>query len=83
MNEWYHYIPVKSGSSQEELKDILEFVKAFPDLSKEIAENGQHFIQEYLGMDDIECYWQKLIQEYTGLLEFVPVQNTTFLEIKA
>jgi len=70
LTPWYHYIPVPSHASESELLGLLEFLQEHDDLAREIAENGRKFVMEHLRMVDVKCYWRRLLQEYTKLLDY-------------
>jgi len=36
---------------------------------------GRRFIWEHLRMEDIECYWEKLLKRYAKLMKWKPVFN--------
>ncbi len=82
MTPWFHYIPVKSGATQAELENVLEFLKHNDDLAKEIAENGRKFIQDHLRMEDVEAYWTVLLRKYSQKLSFKPSRNKDYNQIK-
>lgn len=51
-------------------KELLQFVKANDDIAQEIAERGSQFILNHLQMDDITCYWENLLTEYSKFLSY-------------
>ncbi|XP_059098475.1 O-glucosyltransferase rumi homolog, partial [Tigriopus californicus] len=75
MIPWYHYIPVASDASQEDLTDLLQFARDNPDIAQRIARQGQEFVEQNLRMKDIECYWEQLLRLYALKLAFVPIKN--------
>ncbi|XP_066890638.1 protein O-glucosyltransferase 1 isoform X1 [Kogia breviceps] len=68
LKPWVHYIPVKTDLSN--VQELLQFVKANDDVAQEIAERGSQFILNHLQMDDITCYWENLLTEYSKLLSY-------------
>lgn len=82
MKPWVHFIPVKSGATKEELRELLEFVKDNDDIAKSIAERGFEFIWKHLEMKDVVCYWKKLLKQYTRLLNYAPSLDQSLTEIK-
>ncbi|XP_036206646.1 protein O-glucosyltransferase 1 isoform X2 [Myotis myotis] len=68
LKPWVHYIPVKTDLSN--VQELLHFVKANDDIAQEIAERGSHFIMNHLRMDDITCYWENLLTEYSKFLSY-------------
>jgi len=73
LKPWVHYIPV--NANLKEAKDLIEFAVENDKLVNEISKRGRDFIVEHLRMDDIACYWQQLLTEYTKLLKFKPKLN--------
>ncbi|XP_024621321.1 protein O-glucosyltransferase 1 isoform X2 [Neophocaena asiaeorientalis asiaeorientalis] len=68
LKPWVHYIPVKTDLSN--VQELLQFVKANDDVAQEIAERGSQFILNHLQMDDITCYWENLLTEYSKFLSY-------------
>ncbi|KAJ8796710.1 hypothetical protein J1605_017813 [Eschrichtius robustus] len=68
LKPWVHYIPVKTDLS--DVQELLQFVKANDDVAQEIAERGSQFILNHLQMDDITCYWENLLTEYSKFLSY-------------
>uniref|UniRef100_A0A8C2NEY2 Glycosyl transferase CAP10 domain-containing protein n=2 Tax=Capra hircus TaxID=9925 RepID=A0A8C2NEY2_CAPHI len=68
LKPWVHYIPVKTDLSN--VQELLQFVKANDDIAQEIAERGSQFILNHLKMDDITCYWENLLTEYSKFLSY-------------
>lgn len=42
---------------------------------------GEEFITDHLRMEDVECYWEKLLKKYSKLLKFTPTKNKSFKQI--
>lgn len=70
MKPWVHYVPVPKEPSERELKQIVEFVVEHDDIAKKIAERGHQHIWDHLKMNDVHCYWRKLLKKYAKLLQF-------------
>ncbi|XP_012874789.1 PREDICTED: protein O-glucosyltransferase 1 [Dipodomys ordii] len=68
LKPWVHYIPVKTDLSN--VQELLQFVKANDDIAQEIAERGSQFIMNHLQMDDITCYWENLLNDYSKFLSY-------------
>ncbi|XP_001500762.2 protein O-glucosyltransferase 1 [Equus caballus] len=68
LKPWVHYIPVKTDLSN--VQELLQFVKANDDIAREIAERGSQFIMNHLQMDDVTCYWENLLTEYSKFLSY-------------
>ena len=82
MKPWIHYIPVSSNAREEELYHLLEFVKDNQDVAVKIAEAGAEFIENHLRMPDVTCYWRKLLESYTKLLNYKVVRDPKLKLIK-
>lgn len=82
LKPWVHYIPVDSKSNQKDLKEIIEFFQKHDDLAEEIANRGFDMIWNNLRMNDVECYWRKLLMSYGKLVKFDVAQDPQFMEIK-
>lgn len=80
MKPWVHYIPVKKDLS--DARELLLFAKDNDDVVKEIAERGRTFIMDHLRMEDVSCYWKKLLTNYAKLLTFKPKRNKNYKQIK-
>jgi len=81
MKPWVHYIPVPSNAGEQEIFHLLEFVKEHQDLAKGIADAGARFVEEQLKMEDVSCYWGKLIRAYTKLLQYQVEKDPTLMPI--
>ncbi|EGW13243.1 KTEL motif-containing protein 1 [Cricetulus griseus] len=68
LKPWVHYIPVKTDLSN--VQELLQFVKANDDIAQEIAKRGSQFIINHLHMNDITCYWESLLTEYSKFLSY-------------
>lgn len=82
LKPWIHYIPV-TMNDEKSLQSLIEFAKAHEEKMSEIAERGRKFIEENLTMADVQCYWDKLIEEYAKRLTFKPVRNSDFIKISS
>lgn len=82
LKPWVHYIPVDSKSSPDDLKTLIEFFKEHQDLAEEIAERGHEMIWKNLRIEDIDCYWWKLLSRYGKLVKYEVSLNEDFIEIK-
>ncbi|XP_068233229.1 protein O-glucosyltransferase 1-like [Palaemon carinicauda] len=81
MKPWVHYIPVPSGASKEEIRNLLQFAAENDELVSQISERGQLFIKNHLRMKDVLCYWKKLLLTYAKLLTYEPDKEEGLLEI--
>ncbi|KAM7439851.1 Protein O-glucosyltransferase 1 [Porites harrisoni] len=80
LKPWVHYIPV--DTDLHNVRDLLEFAKANDDVAKAMAERGYQFIKEHLRMQDVKCYWKKLLKNYAKLMLWKPTRDPAFQEIK-
>jgi EGF-domain serine glucosyl/xylosyltransferase len=82
LKPWVHYVPVDNKSTQEDLKNIIEFFKNHQNLAQEIALRGYEMIWNHLRMEDVECYWRRLLRKYGKLMKFEVERDNDFIEIK-
>ena len=82
MKAWIHYIPVPSRASEEELFNLIEFVKENADIARKIAERGAKFIEDHLRLEDVECYWAKLLSSYSKLIKYKVTRDPSFRIVK-
>ncbi|VDI58881.1 protein glucosyltransferase [Mytilus galloprovincialis] len=80
MKPWVHYIPVKKDLS--DVRELLVFAKENDNVVKDIAERGRQFIMDHLRMEDVSCYWGKLLKNYAKLLKFKPKRNEKYRQFK-
>jgi len=83
LKPWIHYIPVPSDAKEKDLFNMIEFFKNHQDLAEKIANTGADFIENHLRMNDVECYWYKLLREYTKLLKYKIERDSTLVKISA
>ncbi|KAJ8003725.1 hypothetical protein DPEC_G00151340 [Dallia pectoralis] len=76
---WVHYIPVKQDLS--DLRQLLQFVKENDAAAQEIAVRGQKFILDHLRMEDVSCYWERLLTEFGRLLTYRPKRKTSYNQV--
>lgn len=82
LKPWIHYIPVAANANQQMIEELIQFAIERDDLSQEIADNGYNLIWNHLNLNDVECYWEKLLKEYSKLLNYKPVLQKELIEIK-
>ncbi|XP_054709758.1 protein O-glucosyltransferase 1-like [Uloborus diversus] len=80
LKPWVHYIPVTKDLSN--VQDLLNFALENDNLAKAIADRGFDFIWNHLKMEDILCYWKKLLLDYSQLLRYKPVKNNKLKRIR-
>ncbi|KAM4711058.1 protein O-glucosyltransferase 1 [Anableps anableps] len=79
LRPWVHYIPVKQDLS--DVRELLQFVKENDAVVQEIASRGQEFILNHLQMEDVTCYWQRLLTEFSQLLTYKPKRKGNYKQI--
>lgn len=82
LKPWIHYIPVDSKSKPDDLKALISFFTIHQDIAQEIAERGYEMIWKNLRMEDVECYWRRLLRNYGKLMKFDVEIDPEFIEIK-
>ncbi|MGH0161908.1 UNVERIFIED_CONTAM: hypothetical protein FKN15_042446 [Acipenser sinensis] len=78
LKPWVHYIPVKQDLS--DLRELLQFVKENDNIAQEIAKRGHQFIFDHLRVEDVTCYWERLLTEYSKLLTYQPKKNNNYIQ---
>lgn len=81
MKPWIHYIPVPFNASKEEIWRLLSFAQRNEMEAERIAERGRQFIWNHLDMNDVKCYWRRLLKRYAKLLHFEPKRDPGLIEI--
>ncbi|XP_034533891.1 protein O-glucosyltransferase 1 [Notolabrus celidotus] len=79
LKPWVHYVPIKQDLS--DLRELLQFVKENDAIAKEIATRGMEFILNHLQMQDISCYWERLLSEFGSLLTYQPTRKDNYNQI--
>ncbi|XP_034032235.1 protein O-glucosyltransferase 1 isoform X2 [Thalassophryne amazonica] len=79
LKPWVHYIPVKQDLS--DVRDLLLFVKENDAIAQEITTRGEEFILNHLQMQDIYCYWERLLTEFSKLLTYKPKRRNDYSQI--
>ncbi|KAG7315805.1 hypothetical protein KOW79_020671 [Hemibagrus wyckioides] len=79
LKPWVHYIPVKQDLS--DLRELLQFVQENDKTAEAIALRGQKFIEDHLRMEDVSCYWEKLLTDYSKLLKYKPKRKSSYNQI--
>lgn len=82
MKPWIHYVPLDKYPTERDIENILKFFQKHDDLAFEIALNGFNFVWEHLRMEDIECYWRRLLKNYAKLLKYKVDKDLSMIEIK-
>ncbi|ESN93559.1 hypothetical protein HELRODRAFT_103469 [Helobdella robusta] len=80
LRPWVHYIPVKNDLS--DVKELILFAKENDDLVKEIADRGYRFIKNHLRMQDVSCYWKKLLLRYALMCKWRTVPDQSLFDVR-
>ncbi|KAL3200615.1 hypothetical protein MRX96_012897 [Rhipicephalus microplus] len=79
LKPWVHYVPVSVDLN--EVEELLEFATENDEVVREIAERGYDFIWKHLRMEDVQCYWHKLLKKYASLLRYKVVRDKSLVRI--
>ncbi|XP_005744285.1 protein O-glucosyltransferase 1 isoform X1 [Pundamilia nyererei] len=79
LKPWVHYIPVRQDLS--DLRELLQFVKENDAIAQEIATRGKEFILNHLRMEDVSCYWERLLTMFSQLLTYKPQRKNSYNQI--
>ncbi|XP_037335079.2 protein O-glucosyltransferase 1 [Pungitius pungitius] len=79
LQPWVHYIPVKQDLS--DVRELLQFVQENDAVALEIATRGKEFIVDHLRMQDVSCYWERLLTEFGHLLAYKPRRRENYKQI--
>ncbi|EDW23732.1 GL23775 [Drosophila persimilis] len=82
LKPWVHYVPAPSNATVESLEQLLVYLRLHDDLAEEIAERGFQFVWQHLRLQDVQCYWRNLLQEYAKLLKCRVEQEPEFIEVR-
>ncbi|XP_036323130.1 O-glucosyltransferase rumi-like [Rhagoletis pomonella] len=82
LKPWVHYVPLKSYPSEQDIENIIQYFLEHDNLAREIAERGKQFIWNHLRMQDVECYWKKLLSHYQTLIKYKVVSDPELIPIK-
>lgn len=62
-------------------KELIQFAKENDAIAQEIALRGKQFILDHLKMEDISCYWERLLTDYSKLLTYKPKLRNGYNQI--
>lgn len=79
LKPWVHYIPVRTDLS--DVQDLLEFARENDRLVQQIAERGYDLVWKHLTMEDVTCYWLRLLTKYSQLLKYKVVRDKSLKRI--
>lgn len=66
LRPWYHYVPLREDLS--DLDETLAFLRTNDETARRIAERGRRFVVRHLRSEDVQSYWQDLLERYSRLL---------------
>lgn len=78
----YHFIQVSAYPEENELRYLLRFLVENDEIAQDIARRGFEAVNQMLDMKDVDCYWYKLLTEYTKLLKFKVIRDEELIEIR-
>ncbi|XP_016961536.2 O-glucosyltransferase rumi [Drosophila biarmipes] len=78
---WVHYVPVASDAYVEQLAGLMLFLREHGDLAEEIPDRGHQFVWLHLRMEDVQCHWRRLLQEYAKSLTYKVHIEPGFLQV--
>lgn len=81
LKPWVHYVPVPVGATEWELEQLINFFREHDDLAREIANRGYEHIWKHLRMEDVECYWKRLLHRYGKLVNYEVKRDEKLIEI--
>ncbi len=81
LKPWIHFVPIAKDYS--DVEEILTFLKENDEIAHNIANEGFDFIWNYLTLDSVQCYWNKLLEKYANLLKYNPKLNVNLFQIKS
>ncbi|XP_069003279.1 protein O-glucosyltransferase 1 isoform X2 [Embiotoca jacksoni] len=76
LRPWVHFIPVRQDLS--DVRELLQFVKENDAVAEEMATRGKEFILDHLRMQDVTCYWERLLTEFGRLLAYRPQRRSGY-----
>ena len=81
LKPWVHYIPIDSNYDPSDLVELLKFFQNHDTFATKIANQGYHVIWKHLRLSTIECYWKRLIIQYSKLLNYSIKKDDNLIEI--
>ncbi|CAF1656072.1 unnamed protein product, partial [Adineta ricciae] len=75
---WYHLLINQTNilfyqTNPLAFNQTIHLLTSNQTLSQQIGQNGQNLVKKYLNEHAINCYWWKLIQQYSKLISYKPV----------
>ena len=66
MRPWIDYVPIKMDMS--DLEEKIEWVRQNDQKARKIAESGKRRVRSLLSDENLACYMQHLLTEYSKLM---------------
>ena len=82
MKPWVHYIPISTKATINELESAITWALNNDAAAEKIAQAGYDFVDTFLTVDNVECYWKELLQRYQKLLKYEVEQNPVLIKIE-
>uniref|UniRef100_A0A023F7V1 Putative o-glucosyltransferase rumi n=1 Tax=Triatoma infestans TaxID=30076 RepID=A0A023F7V1_TRIIF len=82
LKPWIHFVPLDKNATIEDYRKLLNFLNEEDNIAKSIALRGFDFVYKYLKMEDIFCYWRRLLIQYSKLLTFEPKYSAELILLK-
>lgn len=81
LKPWVHYVPVNANATKLEIKQLIEFFKNNDNLARKISEAGHDQIWRNLRIEDVKCYWRKLLLKYGKLIKYQVEKDQNLIPI--
>uniref|UniRef100_A0A915ISV1 Glycosyl transferase CAP10 domain-containing protein n=1 Tax=Romanomermis culicivorax TaxID=13658 RepID=A0A915ISV1_ROMCU len=78
LKPWIHYVPV---SQLNDVEVLINYFLKNEAVAEKIAQRGFEWIYKYLTIENIECYWRRMLRQYATLLKFEVKRNRTLIQI--
>ena len=78
LQPYVHYVPLSY-----QLSDVVrkaDWCRRHDEAARGIADNAAQYARSALTVDNIACYWHRLLTRYSALMKFEPVSNATYAE---
>ncbi|KAK9497368.1 hypothetical protein O3M35_004700 [Rhynocoris fuscipes] len=82
LKPWIHYVPLSNQATKNSYRKLITFLRNNDEIAKNITKNGSEFIKNNLKLEDIKCYWKKLLKSYSKLIKFTPKLNKKLILVK-
>ena len=79
LRPYVHYVPVRHDL--KDLVDKISWLQANDEHARTIAYNARRFAFDTLSPLAVDCYWLKLLTQYSTLQGFIPTKGDTDVEV--